>query len=331
MMRKGPLASTLRISGLKVSVGPYAVVDGVDLEIEQGEIVALVGESGSGKSLTALSVMGLLGGRVRQTGGEVALKGRPINTADNAEMNGLRGTDMSMIFQEPVASLNPLLSVGAQVAESLVVHGRATPSEARTRAIQMLADVGIPEPEKRAGQFAAELSGGMCQRVMIASALIARPDLLIADEPTTALDVTVQAQILDLMRRLRDETGTSILIITHDMGVVASIADRVCVMYGGRVVEQAEVHELFKNPRHPYTKLLLATIPKLTDAPKQELYSIKGRVPDISEWPEGCRFRTRCPLADEQCVHVPPMVPVGPDDDEGLVACWHHDKTEALL
>lgn len=320
---------TLQISGLKVSVGPYDVVDGVDISIGKGEIVALVGESGSGKSLTALSAMGLLAGRVGQSGGDIVLNGERIDPANEQEMSRLRGTRMSMIFQEPIASLNPLLSVGEQVAESLVVHGRAGPKDAWAKAVKMLADVGIPEPEKRARQFAWELSGGMCQRVMIASALIAEPDLLIADEPTTALDVTVQAQILDLMRRLRDQTGTSILIITHDMGVVASIADRVCVMYGGRVVEQAEVHQLFRAPKHPYTKLLLTTIPKLTDTPKEELYSIKGTVPDISAFPDGCRFRTRCPLASDTCLETPPLEPVS-SAGGGLVACWHSDRTETL-
>ncbi|WP_299820655.1 ABC transporter ATP-binding protein [uncultured Roseibium sp.] len=321
--------TTLRISGLKVSVGPFQVVDGVNIDIGKGEIVALVGESGSGKSLTALSAMGLLSGRVVQSGGDILLNGERIDPLDEQEMSRLRGTRISMIFQEPIASLNPLLSVGEQVAESLFVHGRAGRAEAWSKAVQMLADVGIPEPEKRARQFAWELSGGMCQRVMIASALIAEPDLLIADEPTTALDVTVQAQILDLMRRLRDKTGTSILIITHDMGVVASIADRVCVMYGGRVVEQAEVHQLFRAPQHPYTKLLLTTIPKITDTPKEELYSIKGTVPDISAFPKGCRFRTRCPLADDVCL-LSPELEAATGAQGGLVACWHSDKTETL-
>ncbi|KZM50525.1 ABC transporter ATP-binding protein [Labrenzia sp. OB1] len=320
---------TLRISGLKVSVGSSRVVDGVNIDIGKGEIVALVGESGSGKSLTALSAMGLLSGRVVQSGGDILLNGERIDPLDEQEMSRLRGTRISMIFQEPIASLNPLLSVGEQVAESLFVHGRAGRREAWSQAVQMLADVGIPEPEKRARQFAWELSGGMCQRVMIASALIAEPDLLIADEPTTALDVTVQAQILDLMRRLRDKTGTSILFITHDMGVVASIADRVCVMYGGRVVEQAEVHQLFQAPKHPYTKLLLTTIPKISDTPKAELYSIKGTVPDINAFPKGCRFRTRCPLADDVCL-LPPELEAATGAQGGLVACWHSDMTETL-
>ncbi|PRX11193.1 UNVERIFIED_ORG: peptide/nickel transport system ATP-binding protein [Martelella mediterranea] len=329
-MAETQAAPTLAVSDLEISVGPYRVVDGVDLDIGRGEIVALVGESGSGKSLTALALMGLLGGRVNQTGGEVRLNGSALDTTDDRAMRKLRGTAMSMIFQEPVASLNPLMSVGSQVAESLIVHGRASERDAYDKAVAMLADVGIPEPAKRAKQFASSLSGGMCQRVMIASALIARPDLLIADEPTTALDVTVQAQILQLMRRLRDETGTSILIITHDMGVVASVADRVCVMYGGRIVEQADVETLFAAPRHPYTKLLLTTIPKITDEPKRELYSISGTVPDISAFPEGCRFRTRCPLADDQCAETPPLVPPSATETGRKVACWHHDKTEAL-
>lgn len=321
---------TLEARGLEISVGPYRVVDGVDLEIGRGEIVALVGESGSGKSLTALALMGLLGGRVSQTGGEIRLNGKALDTANESAMQKLRGTAMSMIFQEPVASLNPLMSVGAQVAESLIVHGRAKPHAAYEQAVSMLADVGIPEPAKRAGQFASSLSGGMCQRVMIASALIARPDLLIADEPTTALDVTVQAQILQLMRRLREETGTSILIITHDMGVVASIADRVCVMYGGRIVEQADVHTLFSAPRHPYTKLLLATIPKVTDEPKRELYSISGTVPDISAFPDGCRFRTRCPLAADICTDTPPLTFPSEAEKNRKVACWRHALTGTL-
>jgi peptide/nickel transport system ATP-binding protein len=326
-MADADAGATLDVAGLRVSVGPHAVVDGVDLRIGQGEIVALVGESGSGKSLTALAIMGLLSGRVRMTGGTVTLGGQRVENGDEKAMRRLRGTQMSMIFQEPVASLNPLLNVGTQVAESLVVHGRASTREAWSRAVDMLAAVGIPEPERRARQFPYELSGGMCQRIMIASALIAQSKLLIADEPTTALDVTIQAQILDLMRRLRDETGTSILIITHDMGVVASLADRVCVMYGGRIVERADVHQLFRAPAHPYTGLLLATIPRLTGARKQELYTIKGNVPDIASWPEGCRFRTRCPLADDKCAEVPPLGAVGP---LSASACWHHDRMGLL-
>ena len=322
-------SKALVVEGLEIGVGPHNVLDGVDLEVNAGEIVALVGESGSGKSLTALAVMGLLAGRVRQTAGRIALQGREIDTTDDTLMRKLRGTEMSMIFQEPVASLNPLLSVGAQVGESLVVHGRAKPGEAWKQAVEMLRDVGIPEPEQRAAQLSSELSGGMCQRVMIASALIANPRLLIADEPTTALDVTIQAQILQLIRKLRDDTGTAVLFITHDMGVVAAIADRVCVMYGGRIVEQAEVHRLFSAPAHPYTKLLLSTVPRLTGARKTALFSIGGNVPDISAWPEGCRFRTRCPLASDVCATRPPLTDEGREAGH-LAACWHSDRVEEL-
>jgi peptide/nickel transport system ATP-binding protein len=234
-----------------------------------------------------------------------------------------------MIFQEPVSSLNPLMRVGDQVAESLVVHRGLSAAVAWTKAIEMLRQVGIPEPERRARQLPAELSGGMCQRVMIASALISRPQLLIADEPTTALDVTIQAQILKLMKDLRGLGDTAILIITHDMGVVADIADRVCVMYGGRIVETAAVGEIFARPSHPYTRLLLGTIPKLTGERKHLLRSIEGTVPDVSEWPSGCRFRTRCPLAAQDCARVPPSLPVG-NDPAHRSACWHLDRLEEV-
>ena len=315
----------LKVDGLEISVGLHRVVDGVSFDIAPGEIMALVGESGSGKSLTALSIMGLLTGKVLQTGGTISLSGSPLPTRDETAMRVRRGADLAMIFQEPVASLNPLMATGAQVAESLINHRKASPRDARAAALEALRNVGIPEPEARARQLPSELSGGMCQRVMIASAMISEPRLLIADEPTTALDVTVQAQILDLMKRLRDRTKAAILLITHDLGVVASIADRVSVMYGGRIVESAPVDDLFAAPRHPYTKLLLATLPKLTDTPKEQLYSIRGQVPDLANWPEGCRFSSRCPLADDACAQVPVLA-----GDEHRAACWHGDRVETL-
>ncbi|MHB1103885.1 MAG: ABC transporter ATP-binding protein [Devosia sp.] len=320
---------TLEIRDLRITAGPYAVVDGVTLDVAPGEIVALVGESGSGKSLTALAIMGLLSDGLSAAGGEIRLCGSSVVGRSEAELRALRGIKMSMIFQEPVASLNPLMCVGEQVAESLIVHDLASPAAARGAAVDMLREVGIPEPERRALELPSQLSGGMCQRVLIAAALIAQPKLLIADEPTTALDVTIQAQILELMRRLRDRTGTSILIITHDMGVVAALADKVCVMYGGRIVEEAEVHQIFRRPAHPYTKLLLSTIPKLSGTRKKELFSIKGTVPDLASWPEGCRFKTRCPLADDACSDNPPLALVQAEAGH-RAACWHGDRVGEL-
>lgn len=310
--------SLLSIEDLSIDAGPLSLIDGVTLDVRPGEVVALVGESGSGKSLTALSTMGFLAESLTRRGGRIVFDGQDLTALTDAQLRHLRGTELAMIFQEPVSSLNPLVPVGDQVAESLIVHGRAKGAAAHEAAIEMLRSVGIPEPARRARQLPTELSGGMCQRVMIAAALISQPKLLIADEPTTALDVTIQAQILDLMRNLSAETETAILLITHDMGVVAELADRVCVMYGGRVVEQAGVHDLFASPRHPYTKMLLQTIPRLDDTPKDELFAIRGNVPSPRDWPEGCRFRTRCDRATEACKARPTL-------SEGLhrVACFH--------
>jgi peptide/nickel transport system ATP-binding protein len=317
----------LAVADLVVEIGGRAVVDGVSLDVMPGEVVALVGESGSGKSLTALSVIGLLPKAAHAAAGRVSLDGEDLLAKSEAEMRGVRGRRLAMIFQEPIASLNPLVSVGDQVAESLIVHGVASSAEARRRAIDMLRRVGIPEPERRAGQLPIELSGGMCQRVMIASALVSGPRLLIADEPTTALDVTIQAQILRLMKELRRERDTAVLVITHDMGVVADIADRVCVMYAGRIVETAPVFDLFERPSHPYTRLLLSTIPRLDGTRKTELRTVEGTVPDLAHWPAGCRFRTRCPIADEGCAEVPTMVAVGPGHAS---ACRRLDRLEEI-
>ncbi len=316
----------LQVSDLRIAAGEISLVDGVSLEVGAREVVALVGESGSGKSLSALAVMGLLAPALTRESGDIVFAGENIAAFGEEQMRPLRGAALSMIFQEPISSLNPLAKVGSQVAESLVVHNIADPAEAWRQAIKMLGEVGIPDPEKRARQFPAELSGGMCQRVMIASALISRPQLLIADEPTTALDVTIQAQILALIGDLRDRYETSVLLITHDMGVVAELADRVCVMYGGRIVEQGTVDEIFYNPRHPYTKLLLATIPRLTDAPKSELFAISGNVPSARDWPSGCRFRTRCDLASDRCAQRPELEGM----DGHLAACWHSDRIGEL-
>jgi oligopeptide/dipeptide ABC transporter ATP-binding protein len=240
----------------------------------------------------------------------------------------VRGNRASIIFQEPVASLNPLMRVGEQVEEALRIHRGLTGPQAREQAIAMLAMVGIPDPAQRAAQFPFELSGGMCQRIMIAAALVCRPRLLIADEPTTALDVTIQAQILDLMKRLRDEVGTTIVLITHDMGVVADMADDVAVMYGGRVVESGPVEQIFAAPAHPYTRLLLATVPRLDGQRKTVLRTIEGQVPSADAWPQGCRFRDRCPLASAACSERPKLTSLAVPDHQ--VACWHTDRVAAM-
>jgi peptide/nickel transport system ATP-binding protein len=317
----------LAIEGLAIEIDGNRIVDGVSLGVETGRILAIVGESGCGKSLTALSVLGLLPGAARVAGGSIRLGGRELTGLSEAELSQVRGNDAAIIFQEPVASLNPLMRVGEQVEEALLLHRGLSRAAAREEAIAIMARVGIPDPARRARQYPFELSGGMCQRIMIASALICRPSLLIADEPTTALDVTIQAQILDLMRRLRDEVGSAVVLITHDMGVVADLADDVCVMYGGRIVESGPVDVIFAEPSHPYTRLLLGTIPKLDGARKTVLRTIEGMVPPAGAWPEGCRFRTRCPLADEACEQVPPAVSVGTSHRS---ACWHVDRLEAM-
>ena len=318
---KEPLLS---IQDLQIRIAGIDVVDGVFLSVAQGRILAIVGESGCGKSLTALSILRLLPNAARITGGAIRLEGQELTRLNEPALQDIRGNRASIIFQEPVASLNPLMRVGAQVEEALKIHRGLSGAQARMEAIAMLALVGIPDPGLRARQYPFELSGGMCQRIMIASALVCRPRLLIADEPTTALDVTIQAQILDLMKRLRDEVGTTIVLITHDMGVVAEMADDVAVMYGGRVIESGPVDLIFASPGHPYTRLLLETVPKLDGPRKTVLRTIQGMVPSADAWPQGCRFQTRCPLASGQCGQKPELVPVS--QLEHNVACWHSDR-----
>ena len=308
----------LSVSDLAIKASSLSLVDGVCLDVSAGQIVALVGESGSGKSLTALSIMGLLGEGLIVSNGSIKFDGVDLVQATQQDLRSLRGDDLAMIFQEPVSSLNPLLSVGEQVAESLITHRHASPAQAFLEAVEMLRRVGIPQPERRAKQLPNELSGGMCQRVMIAAALISKPRLLIADEPTTALDVTIQAQILELMGELAEDFGTAILLITHDMGVVAELADLVCVMYGGRVVEQGPVEAIFAAPQHPYTRMLLKTIPRMDEPTKKELFAIKGNVPSPRDWPEGCRFRTRCDQVSEACLKKPEL-----DGATHSVACFN--------
>ena len=321
-------AGGLAVDDLTITIAGAAVVDGVGVAVAPGQVLALVGESGCGKSLTAFALLGLLPDAARVTRGRIALDGRDLTGLSDRAWRGVRGRDISIIFQEPTASLDPLATVGAQVAEAYRLHNRVGRAEARGKARAMLDAVGIPDPDRRLDQYPFELSGGMCQRVMIAIALICGPRILVADEPTTALDVTIQAQILDLMRRLRDERGMGIVLITHDMGVVADVADRVAVMYAGRIAELAPVEALFARPYHPYTALLLASVPRLDAAPKADLATIEGSVPAPAEFGEGCRFAGRCPLADPRCVaEAPPLAEWRPGH---RAACWHAEAAAGL-
>ncbi|BEQ15720.1 ABC transporter ATP-binding protein [Desulfoferula mesophila] len=305
--------------------GAVVAVDGLSLSVAPGEIAGLVGESGCGKSLTALSVMGLLPPPGRVAGGKIRFQGRDLLALSQAEMRALRGREISMIFQEPMTSLNPVFTVGRQIAEEITVHEKASPKEAWQRAVRMLEKVGIPEAATRARAYPHQLSGGMRQRVMIAMALALDPRLLIADEPTTALDVTIQAQILSLMRHLQGETGAAILLITHNLAVVAQTCSRVMVMYTGRLVEDAPVVELFDHPLHPYTRGLLACLPARSPRPGQKLPTIGGIVPPLGDLPPGCAFSDRCPEAFDKCRQAEPaLVEVAPGH---AVRCYlHHDQ-----
>ena len=300
--------------------GEVRAVDGVDLSLERGKTLGIVGESGCGKSVTALSVMGLVPrppGRIAH--GEIVFDGEDLLKAPERRMRDLRGDKLSMIFQEPMTSLNPAFPVGDQIAEALLRHRKLSGKEANDQAIDMLRKVRIPSPDLRARDYPHQLSGGMRQRVMIAMALACNPQLLIADEPTTALDVTIQAQILDLMRTLRAELGTAIILITHDLGVIAELADDVAVMYAGKVVERCAVERLFSEPQHPYTVGLLGSIPRL-HVEQKRLSAIEGIVPDAAAFPSGCRFHPRCPFAVEKCRNeIPPLMEISPNH---FAACW---------
>jgi peptide/nickel transport system ATP-binding protein len=322
-------APLLEVRDLTVAIGDAQVVESVDFAIRPGETLALVGESGCGKSLTARAVMGLLPPVARRRAGTIVLDGRDIAGLDETALARLRGEVMSMIFQEPIASLNPLMTVGEQIIEALRAHRRESRPGAAQAALAMLQEVGIADGARRMAQYPFELSGGMCQRVMIAIALICRPRLLIADEPTTALDVTIQAQILTLIKRLRQETGTGLLLITHDMGVVADMADRMCVMYAGRIVEEGDVFALFREQHHPYTKLLLRSLPPIAGERRARLSTIDGVVPDLRSWPAGCRFNPRCPLVSEICRNErPPLARAAAAPQSA--ACWHQDRVAEI-
>jgi oligopeptide/dipeptide ABC transporter ATP-binding protein len=313
----------LEVHGLRTQFaserGEVRAVDGVDLALERGRTLGIVGESGCGKSVTALSIMGLVAQPPGRVAGEVLLEGEDLLKAPARRLRDLRGDQLSMIFQEPMTSLNPAFPVGEQIAEALLRHRSLTRKEAQEKAVEMLRKVRIPSPERRARDYPHQLSGGMRQRVMIAMALACNPKLLIADEPTTALDVTIQAQILELMRLLRAELGTAIILITHDLGVIAELADDVAVMYAGKVVERCPVGRLFSEPQHPYTVGLLGSIPRL-HLEQERLSAIEGIVPDAAAFPPGCRFHPRCPFAVDQCRREnPPLKEVLADH---FVACW---------
>ncbi|WP_328795398.1 ABC transporter ATP-binding protein [Jannaschia marina] len=299
----------------------------VDLDVAPGEILCIVGESGCGKSVTAMALMGLLPmDAARIPSGSLAFQGIEVDLTRARVPSDLRGGDMAMIFQEPMTSLNPAFRIGDQIAESVVRHRRTGRAEGRTRALEMLRRVGLPSPEDRLDHYPHQLSGGQRQRVMIAMALANDPRLLIADEPTTALDVTIQAQILELIRDLQRDTGMGTIMITHDLGVVADVADTVAVMYGGQLVERGPVAEVFENPQHPYTLGLMASVPRLS-GPRARLTTIEGTVPTIDRMPGGCRFRSRCAFAAPACASRPALAPVGPGHD---AACHFAPLEEKL-
>ncbi len=326
----GPL---LQIKDLKTyfdtDAGLVKAVDGLDLEVYRGEVLGLVGESGCGKSVTSLSVMRLVEPPGEIVGGEMVFDGQELMGLSESEMTRIRGDRISMIFQQPLSSLNPVFKVGEQIAEVLQIHQSFKRQEGWGKAVELLQMVGLPDPEQRAHAYPHELSGGQAQRVMIAMALACSPALLIADEPTTALDVTIQAQILDLLRILRTRTNASIILITHDLGIISELADRVAVMYAGRIVEQATVSELFDHPSHPYTQGLIASIPILGQV-KDRLEVIPGSVPDLIDMPAGCRFAPRCKARVDHGLSIcterePDLLPT---QSNHLVRCWLFQSAE---
>ena len=319
------MATLLEVTNLRTTfftaAGVVRAVDGVSWDVQAGETVALVGESGCGKSVSALSVMRLVdeaAGRIEA--GEILYKGRNLLALSEEQMRSVRGREIAMIFQEPMTSLNPVLTIGRQLTEGLEIHMKLTPPEARSRAVELLAMVGIPDPQRRLAQYPHHFSGGMRQRMMIAMALACSPSLILADEPTTALDVTIQAQILELLRDLARRLGVAMLIITHNLGVVARYADRVNVMYAGRIIERASAAELYAHPRHPYTLGLLRSVPRLDEPRRARLAPIEGQPPDMTRLPPGCSFAPRCAFRVERCTEeAPPLEVVSPGH---LSACW---------
>ncbi|CAG0934604.1 Oligopeptide transport ATP-binding protein OppD [Thermoflexales bacterium] len=320
----------LQIRDLRTSFytheGVVKAVDGVSFEVRRGEILGLVGESGCGKSVTSLSILRLIAPPGQIDGGEILYEGRNLLELNTSEMTAMRGDRIAMIFQQPTSSLNPVFKVGDQIAEVLQIHQGLSKKEGQARAVELMMQVGISDPQRRVKAYPHEMSGGMAQRVMIAMALASKPDLLIADEPTTALDVTIQAQILDLMRNLQAEYGAAIILITHDLGVVAEMADRIAVMYAGQIVEEARTAELFDNPKHPYTQGLIASIPVLGEI-KDELEVIPGNVPNLVNLPPGCRFAPRCRarVAAGLTICTEQMPGLKPVALEHTARCWLYE------
>ncbi len=308
-----------------LGAGIVRAVDGVSYDVREGETVALVGESGCGKTVSALSVMRLVAAPAgRIISGQILFKGRDLLALDEEGMRRVRGREIGMVFQEPMTSLNPVLSIGRQLTETVEIHLGMTTAQARERAVELLGLVGIPDPGRRLTQYPHQFSGGMRQRIMIAMALSCNPSLILADEPTTALDVTIQAQILELMRDLSRRLGVAMLIITHNLGVVARYADRVNVMYAGKIIERGTAREIYANPRHPYTLGLLRSVPRLDEPRKSKLSPIEGQPPDLMRLPAGCAFSPRCRYAVERCARdIPPLGAVGVGHD---AACWVADQ-----
>lgn len=305
--------------------GRVTAVDGVSFQVEEGEILGVVGESGCGKSVTSQSIMRLFDEKhTAQYEGEIEFRGKDLLKLSNEQMQKIRGNDIAMIFQDPLSSLNPVYPIGKQIAESILLHQKVSKKEAYKIALEMLKLTGIPAPEKRINEYPHQLSGGMQQRVMIAIALSCQPKLLIADEPTTALDVTIQSQILDLIERLNDELGMGVIFITHDLGVVAEICTRVVVMYLGQIVEEADTESLFSKPLHPYTRGLIQSIPQLDGDRLEDLHVIKGVVPALDNVPKGCRFAPRCPYADDLCREKMPGLELYGESQKAR--CWHAEK-----
>jgi oligopeptide/dipeptide ABC transporter ATP-binding protein len=302
--------------------GIVQAVDGVSFKLERGKVLGIVGESGSGKSVTAMTLLGLTRGVNARFEGTINYKGEDLLKMNEAQLRRFRGNELAMIFQDPMTAMNPVYRVGDQIAEAIRTHESASKTTAKARAVQLLSQVGIPSPEERVNDYPHQFSGGMRQRAMIAMALANNPDVLIADEPTTALDVTIQAQIIELIDRLKDDFNSSVILITHDLGVVADIADDIAVMYAGRIVEYGTKRQVFYDPQHPYTWGLLGSIPRL-DRPKPEkLHSIAGAPPSLINLPKGCKFRPRCPHAFEKCTEHPPLENRVGDTPPHLDRCW---------